>query len=406
MKVCALDRLKRRRKLWLSIHLWLGLILGLFLAMFGITGSILVFQEEIDEWLNPTLLTVSPASDSAPYKPLADIFEAGRTVVPDNAKHSFAYYPRNGEAAFKLDYRVARTPELTETWQVYVDPYSARVLGKRLMASSDSSIPKTFIGFVFELHYALLLGETVGYPVVGIMGALLILSVLTGMIVWWPLTGKWRQALTIKARASVERLNFDLHKTFGFYTIPVMLPVLFSGIYMNLPQYVAPVIELFSPVTYRYWFESTPIRDTAPITMAQAVALADNRFPGGRTDLIYGAPGVTDTYTVCKHDVVEPGSLLTRRCVVLDRYTGKLLDVDDPATGTGGEVFTQWQWPLHSGRAFGWTGRILVFLTGIACPVLCATGFIRWLQKRRSNYVKMKKVCRINPPLKRLENAG
>jgi len=31
------------------------------------------------------------------------------------------------------------------------------------------------------------------------------------------------------------------------------------------------------------------------------------------------------------------------------------------------------------------TGRILVFITGLACPVLFVTGVIRWLQKRRAH---------------------
>jgi uncharacterized iron-regulated membrane protein len=48
------------------------------------------------------------------------------------------------------------------------------------------------------------------------------------------------------------------------------------------------------------------------------------------------------------------------------------------------DVFMQWQWPLHSGQAFGWTGRILVFITGLICPVLLVTGVIRWLQKRKA----------------------
>jgi uncharacterized iron-regulated membrane protein len=82
--------------------------------------------------------------------------------------------------------------------------------------------------------------------------------------------------------------------------------------------------------------------------------------------------------------VADPGSLLNRRCVVMDRYTGTILDVDDPASGTAGEVFTHWQWSLHSGHALGMTGRILVFLTGLACPVLYVTGVIRWLQKRKA----------------------
>jgi uncharacterized iron-regulated membrane protein len=114
---------------------------------------------------------------------------------------------------------------------------------------------------------------------VGIMGALLVISVLTGLILWRPLTGKWRQALTIKRKASAERLNFDLHKTSGLYSALVLIPVLFSGVYMDIPEYVVPVLEVFSPVTYRYWFRSTPPSDKKAgdkaISMAEAVAIAD-----------------------------------------------------------------------------------------------------------------------------------
>lgn len=143
------------------------------------------------------------------------------------------------------------------------------------MNSSDSPFPKTFINFIFELHYALLLGESPGYVIVSSISALLIISVLTGLIVWWPLTGRWLQALIIKRKASTERFMFDLHKTVGFYSALVLLPVLFSGIYMDIPEHVVPVVELFSPVTYRYWFHSTAIPDATPITMAQAVAIAN-----------------------------------------------------------------------------------------------------------------------------------
>ena len=60
------------------------------------------------------------------------------------------------------------------------------------------------------------------------------------------------------------------------------------------------------------------------------------------------------------------------------------LDVRDPAHGTGGDIFIQWQWPLHSGKVFGWPGRLLVFVTGLVCAVLFTTGVIRWRQKRRA----------------------
>jgi len=384
-----LNQLKARRKWWLFVHLWLGLVLGFFLAIFGITGSILVFHAEINELLNPKLLTVAVPEPNPAYQPLAPIFQAGRNAMPETAKHTFADYPRNETAAFKLMYALPIANGVTESWEVYVNPYTTQVTGKQLMSTSDNIIPHTFIGFIFELHYALLLGREIGYAVVGIMGALLIISVLTGLILWWPLTGKWRQALTIKRKASVERLNFDLHKTSGFYTTVVLVPVLFSGVYMDIPEYVVPVLEVFSPVTYRYWFHSTPpstnkAGDNPAISMAEAVAIADKRYPTGRANWIYGATQPTSTYTICKDGVAEQGSFLHRRCVVIDQYSGKILDVDDPAIGTAGEVFTHWQWPLHSGQAFGWTGRILVFLSGFACPLLFVTGVIRWWQKRKA----------------------
>jgi len=381
-----LPRLKARRKHWLTVHLWLGLVLGFLLSIYGVTGSILVFHEEIDEWLNSELLIVKALEPQAVYQPLAAIFEAGRKAMPAQAKHAFATYPRNAEAAFKLRYTVAAADGAAETWQVAVDPYTAKVIGKRLQDRSDSLIPKTFIDFIFKLHYALLItSHDVSTVVVGLSGALLIISVLTGVIVWWPLTGRWRQALTIKARANTARLHYDLHKTAGFYTALVMVPVLFSGVYMVLPHNVVPVLELFSPVTYRYWFRSTPPADGGKaIGMDEAVAIALQRYPTGRPHFIYGAPTPTKAYTVCQEGVDAPGSLLQRRCLVIDRYSGKILDADDPATGTAGEVFTHWQWPLHSGRAFGMAGRILVFLTGLACPVLYVTGVIRWLQKRKA----------------------
>lgn len=389
-----LTRLKSRRKLWLKVHLWLGLTLGFLLSVYGITGSILVFYAEIDECLNPKMFVVDKPVDGG-YRPLVDIFDAGKQAMPKHAKHTFATYPRNDTAAVKLRFTVEDEKGVIERWLVGVDPYTAMVTGKRLNGRSDEWLPNGFVNLMFELHYALLIpSHDVSAAVVGLSGVLLIISTLTGLVVWWPLTGKWWQALTFKTKSSKVRFNYDLHKTSGFYTTLVMVPVLFSGVYMVLPHNVAAVMEIFSPVTYRYWFKSTPTSaDRTFMTMDQAIDIARQQYPGGRLQVIYGAPLPTQTYTVCLTGIHSPTSLLDRRCVVMDRYSGKILDLDDPSleSATAGEIFTHWQWPLHSGQAFGMTGRILVFLTGLACPLLFVTGVIRWWQKRRAeNHLKRK----------------
>jgi len=100
--------------------------------------------------------------------------------------------------------------------------------------------------------------------------------------------------------------------------------------------------------------------------------------------MIYGAMQPTSTFTVCKNGIERAGSLLARRCVVMDKYSGKVLDVDDPTFGTAGEVFSQWQWPLHSGQAFGWAGRVSVCISGVILLILFVTGVIRWQHKHEA----------------------
>lgn len=72
-----------------------------------------------------------------------------------------------------------------------------------------------------------------------------------------------------------------------------------------------------------------------------------------------------------------------RRDLTVDLTTGAIRQVGDPVHGSPGATYIAWQWPLHSGRAWGWPGRVLVCLSGLVCPLLLVTGFNRWWWKRR-----------------------
>ena len=66
-----------------------------------------------------------------------------------------------------------------------------------------------------------------------------------------------------------------------------------------------------------------------------------------------------------------------------------LLDVREPATRrSAGETFADWQWPLHSGQAFGLPGRLMVCLSGLACPVIYVTGVRMWWRKRSARRMR------------------
>lgn len=308
---------------------------------------------------------------------------------------------RDNETTYKFGFNVpTATPEKIDEWFVYVNPYQAKLTGKQLIKTADEILPHPLIPFVFRLHFALLAEETGGI-IVGIMGVILVFSVLTGLIVWWPLTGHWRRALSIKRHSSTERLNHDLHQTFGFYTFPILLAVLLSGVYMNLPDQFMAVVKQLSPGTQGFMDSphSIPIAELKPISLGRALAIVQNRYPEGRLDWISPADSDTGVYVFSISDVPKLSPFWSERQISIDQYSGAILAVRDPSTRpTAGQTFVDWQWPLHSGKAFGWPGRILVFISGLACPVLFVTGVIRWFQKRRAKNNKPKRSKqRLNP---------
>ncbi|MFZ2523699.1 MAG: PepSY-associated TM helix domain-containing protein [Candidatus Ferrigenium altingense] len=385
--------LKNRRKLWLQVHLWVGLMLGVVLAITGITGSILVFPHEIDELLNPSLMTVVPnARGSAAYRPIDEIAASAKAAVPSGSKFAFAYYPRNDAVAFsfRADVPVKIHGQTEPGWEhqdVFINPYDATFIGSRVtqVTGWSSFLPRTFIGFVFTLHYALLLPD-IGGTVVGICAIFLCFSLLTGLILWWPLDRKWKRVLTIKRGASLVRFNHDLHQSIAFYTLPVIFAVLFSGIYMVLPTQFMALLHAFSPDAVRR-YEVAPVRKPGAklIGLESALKVVQTNFPDARPFWLYMPNAQKPRYMICQQEGARTHSyFIDRRCAVLDGYSGAVMHVEEAGVGTAGDTFIAWQWPLHSGYAFGWTGRILVFLCGLACPVIFATGVIRWLQKRRS----------------------
>ncbi|MEI6545103.1 MAG: PepSY-associated TM helix domain-containing protein, partial [Methylococcales bacterium] len=206
----------------------------------------------------------------------------------------------------------------------------------------------------------------------------------------WPLIGRWRQAFSFKTNSSKQRLNYDLHKTAGYSSALLLILLLLSGIYMVIPEKVIPFIELFSPTSYCFWIKSKPPSTVMPpIGMEAAVSIALQHYPTGSLHWVFGANSADSAYVICQDGVKTAKSFLQHRCLVMDRYTGNILDDDDPTKGTAGEILAEWQWPLHSGTAFGLPGRLLVFISGLACPVLFITGLVRWLQKQQA---KLKRV--------------
>ena len=79
----------------------------------------------------------------------------------------------------------------------------------------------------------------------------------------------------------------------------------------------------------------------------------------------------------------DPGRRFPHSQVWVDPWSGEVLHVRDARRDRAGDVFLNWMHPLHSGEAFGLTGRVLIFVAGLIPLLLAVTGFLRWRQKAR-----------------------
>jgi uncharacterized iron-regulated membrane protein len=378
--------LKSRRKLWLKIHLYLGLFAGAVFVLIGLTGSLLAFEDTLDAWLNPGLMTVPMPDGNKNALSLDDIVTAGMKALPAGSKPGSIGFPRHPGRAFDLWFeQPSPGTDRSENHQLFINPYTGEVNGQRLKVDFQRGWRGPVMDVVLRLHYSLALGAG-GMTFVGFIGLALLFLILTGLIVWWPNPGKFGHALTIKRNASPERLVFDLHKTFGFYSAILFLFLILSGVYLIFPEYGRGLVSVFSPVAepYPVYRSILPQGDKKSISLTRVKAITDARFPDGEYRFIGFPQDETGVYLVGKRASDEVNRKTTNRRLWIDQYSGKILHVREHGTRTAGEILVEWLYPLHSGEAFGEAGQVIILILGLVPLILYVTGTIRWLQKRKA----------------------
>jgi uncharacterized iron-regulated membrane protein len=388
--------LKSRRKLWLKVHLYLGLFAGAVFVLIGLTGSLLAFEFPLDEWLNPKLMTVPVDKENKSYLLLDAIVASGLKALPPDGKASAIGFPRHPGLAFELWFeQPSPNADYFESHQLFINPYTGAVTGQRLKVDFERGWRGPLMDVVLRLHYSLAVGST-GMTAVGFIGLALLFSMLTGLILWWPNTGKFRQALKIKSNASPERLNFDLHKIVGFYSSVILLFLILSGVYLIFPEYGRGLVGIFSPVTEPYsMYQSVVLKiDKTPINLAQVTSIADAHYPDGEYRWIGFPIDERGVYQVGKPANDEINQRSPYRRLWIDQYSGKIIQARERGSRSAGEIFVEWLYPLHTGEAFGFVGQLIILSSGLVPLMLYVTGIIRWLQKRKAHKLKTTRYIR------------
>lgn len=377
---------KKLRNTVFILHRYLGLVLGLVLIIVGLTGSLLVFQHEISDFiLHQQIEKITPQGRSLPIATILERVQTHYAQQPDITARR-VYLPATSDEPINI-YLKSKTDE----WAiVYVNPYTGAVLGDSL---SGQDIWQQFLMKVYELHYALLAGDF-GIKLVGVVGLLTCILIITGIFLW----SGWRKLIAgfkIKWNAHPKRVSFDIHKVAGIVTAIFLFLTFFTGFCWNLGEIARPIIYA---VTFSSMpaddAKSSPVANKSPLPFSDRfLEVADAALPEFRT--IYVAlPADSDepngAFIIRKSS--SPHSNIWDSSVFIDAYNGKILRVDNGLTASLGTKLENAFGSLHYGTFWGLPSRILYVFVGLAPLILFITGFTMYRYRYRAKSDRTTKI--------------
>ncbi len=358
-------------RLWLvRLHRWSGFTIMACLSIAAATGVWLVFRQELDRALHSRLRIVTPAATCWSEDQIVSRVE---TAFPA-ALVTLLQLPLQSDESVALDVTPRQRGSRLAFDRVYVNEYTGELLGQRNTRSGITL--ESLDSLILRLHHELLAGPW-GYRTMGVVAFVWLMSNLAGIALAWP-----RFWFPIRA-ANSYLLNYDLHRLGGVWLLPLLTVLALTAVALNLPEYFRPVVQLFSPLS-RLPVGVRRRPAMAVVTFGEADAAVHRMFPGARTNDIFRDLG-NGRYSVYFHlpeDVNPQGDDFA----LVDLETGEITAVQRPARSSAGDRFMAWLYPLHTGAAFGWPGRLLIALAGIVTVVLNVTGLYTWCvrwQKRR-----------------------
>jgi uncharacterized iron-regulated membrane protein len=368
------------RHLAFQLHRYLGLAAGLIIMVVGLTGSLLVFKEEISHFLLEVQFgKITPQQQQVS---ILSVIDNVKSVYPDpSLSVSFLELPQKPDAPIHIHLESPKKPTL----EVIVNPYTGKILGDRLSEY-------TIIAVIDNLHYSLLAGDT-GVAIVGVAALLMFILSVTGIMLW----PGWRKLFTgfkIKWNGHIKRKNFDIHKVAGIITAVFLTITAFTGFCWNFYSDVEPVIYgvTFSPKPIEP--QSKPIPGKSPLALAEILQRADAALPEAATTYIAFPTSPESVFSVGKRFSEEKEVWRSR--VYLDQYTGKVLRVRNSRSLSVGDAVMDAFNPLHFGTFGGLPTRILYIFVGLAPTILFVTGFVMWRYRYRSKLLNGDRVRHAN----------
>lgn len=313
------------------LHRWAGGLIGLLLAVLGLSGALLVWE---GEWIS-----LPGASDRVVEQP------ARIAAIVDEA------------AADGMSRITFASEEIGLHQVVNRDGSGAYIDQQGAVADSWASQWERPELWLFDLHHHLFAGHT-GELVTGYAGIAGLLFVVTGLVLWWRGRASFRP--TLLPRRFQPGPIVRHHRDLGVLAMPLLLLSMGTGVLM-----------LFAPVREAViGKEARPERVIAGEPLAspgEAVLRANALFPGAALRRI-SLPPEPGGDTVVR--LRQPFEWTPQGRTQVSFAPGGAATIEDAAAANSAAAVTEKLYPVHSAKVGGVPMKLLMTSSGLSLFVL------------------------------------
>lgn len=328
------------------LHRWTGGLVGLILAMLGLTGAILVHR---DAWVN------LPHAGDARVTNVDMLADATQRLMSDPAGQPLSIIYATD--SFGLD---------RLTLPKGAGAYSDQMGGIVTRWASQWERPEIWL---FDLHHHLFAGD-VGETILGIAALCGLFFVVSGLFLWWRTRGTFKFRLLPK-RLSRPSIVWH-HRDLGIVMAPLLLLSLYTGsvfVFRPMaglilgPGTEAALKEASKAPTYK------PAELSPTFDWRAMIRAAHARFPEAELRIVARPREESGMVTVRMRQPEEwlPNG---RTMLWFAADTGELLGARDARTlSTRASIYNRF-YPLHAAKVGGLPWRLVMTLNGLALFLL------------------------------------
>ncbi len=381
-----------------------------FLIVLAITGTIYCFQPQIEPWLYPGLLRVTPQGEPLSAQAM---LERARAAAPAGAvatTYSIRADPRaSSEFIFRLPSGKSES--------LYLNPYSGQILG-------TLSVEDRLMKQVRLLHRALLAGKP-GELLMELASCWTLVMIATGLAMWWPRlresgVGAFRMRPASGRRGRSKEIHLMLGASLAIGALVFILSGLpWTAFWGKQFKAITTAANLGRPADGEAGHMHAPVRHARhddhgghSATM-ESLPLSEVPWATGLTAVPVGSPASNGHVPIDLDAVLAivrsqgagagcqvalpatPEAVYSVSCFPSDPKAERTLHIDQHSGNIVRDIRYEDYGPvakavsygtsLHMGRYFGLANQIVCAAISLGLMALAITGFVMWIKRKPAN---------------------